>query len=222
VKRLRRKTNQANRGFSLIELLIVSLIIIIITAISIPQIKSTLREAHNRQAFEQVLTAMRRAHEIAVDRRRVVVLTFNTKPSATTAATITFTQQVLVPGNPPTYVLAPAVNSFNPETTTLPLDMDFITPAAAVTNNPDGLGPPGSGTDFGYSGVVGGAGLNTMYFQVDGTVLRDSQTGAVASGVIYVGRTGDPTSNRAASILGTTGRAKGWRLNQKTNSWVIY
>src|SRR5260370_709899 len=116
------------------------MIIIIITAISIPYIKSTLREAHNRQAYEQVLTSMRRAHAIAVQPR----------------------------------------------------------------------------------GVVGGAGLNTMYFQVDGTVLRDSQTGAVASGVIYVGRTGDPTSNRAASILGTTGRIKGWRLNQKTNTWVIY
>jgi len=222
VKRLRHKANQANRGFSLIELLIVAMIIIIITAISIPYIKSTLREAHNRQAYEQVLTSMRRAHEIAVDRRRVVVLTFNKKPSASVAATITFTQQVLVPGTPPTYVLAPAVGSFNPETTTLPLDMDFVAPAAPATNNPDGLGTPSSGTDYGYSGVVGGAGLNTMYFQVDGTVLRDSQTGAVASGVIYVGRTGDPTSNRAASILGTTGRIKGWRLNQKTNTWVIY
>ncbi|HTC94110.1 MAG TPA: prepilin-type N-terminal cleavage/methylation domain-containing protein [Terriglobales bacterium] len=228
MEKRRLKTNQPGRGFSMIELLVVLAIIIIIVGASIPKITTMMRESRVRAAYEDVLSAMRRAHEVAVDRRRIIVLTFTPKPNATTSATITFTEQVLVPGTPPTYVLAPAVNSFNPETTTLPLDMDFILPAAPAANNPDGLGPPAAGTDYGYSGVVGGSGLKTMYFQVDGTVLRDSQTGAIASGVIYVGRAGDPTSNRAVSILGTTGRVKGWRLNQNAspplpaNSWAIY
>ena len=222
MKKRYHKANQSSQGFSMIELLVVVMIILILIGMGIPHILSTMKEARNRGAYEDVLSSIRRAHEVAVDRRRIVKLDFTKKPNANTAATITFTQQVLVPGNPPTFVLAPAVNSSNPETITLPLDMDFMKPPAAATNNPDSLGTPSSGTDYGYSGVVPGAGLSTMYFQVDGTVLRDSQIGAVASGVIYVGRNADPLSYRAVSILGSTGRAKGWSLNSNTNTWETY
>lgn len=219
MKILRSQANQATRGFSLLELIVVAVIIIVLLAAAIPQILFTMRETRVKQAYEDVLSSMRRAHEIAVDRRRVIVLTFNPAVGAT-PANISMLEEQIVKGPPVTYVPA-AVGGGNPSTTNLPSDMNFMLPSTNPATGPDGLGTPaGNALDFGYSAVNATGGLNKMYFQADGSVLRDSEVGAVASGVIYVGRTGDANSNRAVSILGQTGRAKGWRL--VGGAWVSY
>lgn len=215
----RQKTYPAVRGFSAIELLVVLGIIMIVIGMSIPSIVSTLKEARVRSGYEDVVSAMRRAHEVTVDRRRVVVLTF-TAAGGGNPATIVFRQEDLVPANPPnpsTYILSPAVNTPNPETIQLPSDMDFVLPANPLPAvNPDGLpaaGSPNSATDYGYNNATGvGGSLNQMFFQANGQVLMTSETGPVADGVIYVGRAGDANSFRAVSILGQTARVKGWRL----------
>jgi hypothetical protein len=186
-----------------------------------------MKEARVRQAYEQVLTTMRRAHEVAVDRRRVVVLTFANQ-AGNAPATITFTQEVFTPGvggNPGVYSLAPMVNTPNPEVISLPSDMDFALPSTPPGISPDNMpasGKPAGPIDFGYSAAVGGSGKKTMFFQADGTVLRDSEIGAVASGVVYVGRASDANSNRAVSILGSTGRVKGWRTDAAGKTWIAY
>lgn len=218
----RQKTHHAIRGFSAVEVLIVLGIIMIIVATAIPSILSTLKEARSRGATEQVLSMMRRAHEIAVDRRHVVQLTF-TPQAGGNPAKITFLEEQRNLGPPVTFTAAPVVNTPNPETATLPQDMDFILPPALPATSPDGLGTPASATDFGYSATVGGSGLNIMYFQADGTVLRDSPTGAVASGVIYIGRPSEQLASRAVSILGQTGRVKAWRMDKPggTPTWIM-
>lgn len=213
MKNPRRRANPVNRGFSVIEMLVVLGIIMILVGVAIPSIMSTLKEARSRAAAEQVVSMMRRAHEVAVDRRNVVVLTFT--PGAGGTAKITFLEEQRNVGPPVTYTAAPVVNTPNPEVVTLPYDMDFILPPSVPTIMPDrfSAAPATTATDFGYSAAVSGAGLSTMYFQADGTVLRDSPTGAVASGVIYVGRTNDQHGSRAVSILGQTGRVKSWRMD---------
>ena len=215
----RQKTHHAIRGFSAIEVLIVLGIIMIIVAAAVPSILSTLKEARVRSAYEDVVSAMRRAHEVAIDRRRVVVLTFN--PG--TPATIVFTQEDLVPANPPnpsTYILSPVVNTPNPETIQLPQGMNFQLPSPIPGVSPDAIpGAPSQPTDYGYNSTSAG-GLNTMYFQANGQVLETGENGPVADGVIYIGRTGDPNSFRAVSILGQTARVKGWRLSGST--WIEY
>jgi prepilin-type N-terminal cleavage/methylation domain-containing protein len=220
----RRKVSRSSHGFSMVELAVVVGIILIVLAAAIPQISKTMKEARVRAAYETVLTEMRRAHEIAIDRRRVVVLTF--APKGGSPASVTMTQEIFVPGvggAPGTYTLAPVVNTPNPETLTLPPDMDLILPSSIPTTPPDSLGTtPSSATDFGYAPNASGAGQSTMYFQVDGTVVRDSPTGAVASGVIYVGRTNDLYASRAVSILGPTGRVKGWRMDPGGTKWIEY
>lgn len=224
MKKLRHKTTQSESGFSLVEMLVVVAIILILTAIAIPSIKSMMREARNRQAFETVLTMMRRAHEIAVDRRRVVKLVF-AKAAGSNPAQITMTQEVRVlgtGGNPNTFATAPAVNSPNPETVQLPSDTDFmLPPSPGPATGPDGFGsPPTNAIDYGYNASGGSTGLTTMYFQADGTVLRDSEVGASASGVLYIGRTNDKNSYRAISILGDTSRVKAWRFDQGSTKWL--
>jgi type II secretory pathway pseudopilin PulG len=222
VKFPRQKTHTAIRGFSIVEILVVIGIIMILVGVAIPSIMSTLKEARARAAAEQVVSMMRRAHEIAIDRRHVVVLTF-TPAGGGNPAKVTFLEEQRNVGPPVTFTPAPVVNTPNPETATLPTDMDFILPPTVPTTSPDALGTPTSATDFGYSPTVGGSGLNQMYFQADGTVLRDSPTGAVASGVIYMGRPNEQLASRAVSILGQTGRVKAWRMDTPggTAKWIM-
>jgi len=204
----------------MIELIIVAAIIIVVAAITIPQLAPVLRESRNQQAYEAVISTMRRAHEIAVDRRRVVVVTF-TPAGGGNPARITSLQEVITPGPPVTYVPAPVVNYSNPEIVNLPTDIDFRLPSPIPAVGPDGLGTPAtSPTDFGYSPAIAGSGLNKMYFQADGTVLKTNEVGTVASGVIYVSRANDISSCRAVSVLGQTGRVKGWRL--VAGAWKPY
>jgi type II secretory pathway pseudopilin PulG len=220
VKRSRLQAIRSSSGFSLLELIVVGSIVLVLTAAAIPQIISTLREARVKQAYEDVLSSMRRAHEIAVDRRRVVVLTFNPVAGAN-PANVTMLQEQIVAGPPVTYVPAALAGQANPEVIKFPTDMDIILPATVPGTGPEGLGTPAaSATDYGYSAVNATAGLKTLYFQADGTVLRDNEVGAVASGAIYIGRAGDKNSNRAVSVLGQTGRVKGWRL--VGGAWVPY
>ncbi len=215
----------------MVELMIVVGIIVVIIAAAIPTITTMLRESHVRQAYEAVLTQMRQAREVATDRHRVVKLTFNPIAGGAPANIVFLEEDVVI--DPVTlkhtYQAVPVTNTNlggNPLTVNLPSDMNFILPATLPTKSPDTLGaqpkgsPPGSPTDYGYNSSSSG-GLNVMYFQANGQVLENAENGPVADGVIYVGRAGDPTSNRAVSILGSTGRIKGWRLDN-TNIWVIY
>jgi len=208
----------------MVELMIVLGIIVVIIAAAIPTIATMLRESRVRQAYEDVLSAMRRAHEAAIDRRRVVVLTF-TKAVGSTPANIQFLEEVkgVGAGGGTIYSTAPAVSTPNPETINLPQDMDFILPNPVPGVSPDGLptapAVPSQGIDYGYNSTSAGA-QNKIYFQANGQVLENNENGPVADGVIYVGRAKDPTSNRAVSILGQTGRVKGWRL--KAGVWTEY
>jgi len=211
------KAIEASRGFSLIELMVVIGIILILLGAGIPKILSTMKEARARQAFEAVLTQMRLGREIAVDRRRVMKLTFNKAVGSTPANIVSLAEDVVI--DPVTlkhtYQAVPGTN--NPLTTTLPSDMDFMLPASVPKISPDTLGTTPSPIDYGYNSSSTG-GQNVMYFQANGQVLQNTENGPVADGVIYVGRTGDPTSNRAVSILGMTGRIKGWHLMTSISS----
>jgi hypothetical protein len=46
--------------------------------------------------------------------------------------------------------------------------------------------------------------------------------GLVNDGVIYVARPGDLSGARAITLLGTTGRIRGWRLGPKPGGGVIW
>ena len=58
-----------------------------------------------------------------------------------------------------------------------------------------------------FGGVIGGP--NTMMFQSDGTFVNAA--GTTLNGTVFMGVTGIPSTARAVTVLGTTGRIRSYR-----------
>src|SRR5690348_9502365 len=77
------------RGFSLVELLIVMVMIMIVTAIAMINVGPILNQTHVNNAYNLTLSVLRTAREQAIGTRRVYIVSFN---NAVTPNTITLTQ----------------------------------------------------------------------------------------------------------------------------------
>jgi prepilin-type N-terminal cleavage/methylation domain-containing protein len=188
------------KGFSLIELLVVMAIALIIAGYAAINLQQGLKNARIANAYDTLISELRNGRELAVDRRQTSRVTFTAPNTITTAtkdvglATYT-TQRTITIGN----------------------DLQFqciLGIPNTATTVPDGFGAGATAIDFN-----GGAVVN---FQPDGTAVDG--TGAPANGVVYIARTGDIASSRAVTLFGSTGRLKGWRLqkNGATWTWVKY
>src|SRR6185295_4919748 len=65
------------RGFSMVEMMIVVAIMMIVMGTAFIQIAPALKNAKSETALQTTLGQMRRAHELAVDRRTVYRVSFN-------------------------------------------------------------------------------------------------------------------------------------------------
>src|SRR5690242_8191865 len=65
------------RGFSVVEMMIVVIIIMILVGAAFIQLAPALKNAKAETALQTTLGQMRRAHEMAVDRRLVYRVSFN-------------------------------------------------------------------------------------------------------------------------------------------------
>jgi type II secretory pathway pseudopilin PulG len=190
-------------GFSITELMVVTLIILMITGGSYLSLQPALQSQHVTTAYNQTLMTMRRARDQAAADMRVYVVTF------TPPGTVTVTQNS--PNGP---VLL---------TTVLPQDVTFHlepglpnSPTVAPTT-PDGFGTASNAIDFDQGVGLGGA--TSVYFQPDGTAVDIN--GNINNGIVYMARVGDLKSSRAITLWGTTGRIRGWRL-QPNGGGVIW
>ena len=187
------------RGFSLIELMIVVAIIMITMGAAIIQIGPLMKESKAQAALQTTLGAMRRAHQTAVDQRQILRLTF-TQPRTIQVDKIGFD----VTTNKQTVTFLSKVD--------LPQDIQFTVvagmPASAATV-PEGFGTGSVAIDFDQD--FGGAAAE-VYFQRDGRALDNKNQ--INNGVVYMCRPADLISCKAVSLMGATGRAKGWRLTQ--------
>lgn len=190
-------------GFSITELMVVTLIILMITGGSYLSLQPALKSQHVTTAYNQALMTMRRARDQAAADMRVYVVTF------AAPGTITVTQNS--PNGP---ILL---------TTVLPQDVTFHlepglpnSPTVAPTT-PDGFGTASNAIDFDQGVGLGGA--TSVYFQPDGTAVDIN--GNINNGIVYMARVGDLKSSRAITLWGTTGRIRGWRL-QPNGGGVIW
>jgi type II secretory pathway pseudopilin PulG len=195
--------SRGEAGFSITELMVVTLIILMITGGSYLSLQPALQSQHVTTAYNQTLMTMRRARDQAAADMRVYVVTF-TQPG-----TVTVTQNS--PNGP---VLL---------TTVLPQDVTFHlepglpnSPTVAPTT-PDGFGTASNAIDFDQGVGLGGA--TSAYFQPDGTAVDIN--GNINNGIVYMARVGDLKSSRAITLWGTTGRIRGWRL-QPNGGGVIW
>jgi type II secretory pathway pseudopilin PulG len=182
-----RDTRHKERGFTIIEMVVVIGIIMIILAMAVIELQPTVQQFRANAGMAQVKGAMRQAREIAISQRRTIVLQFVGNNTIELF-------QVVEPGN------VRAVNPF----LTLPIEntVSFMT-FAGEPDTPDAYGIPAvpAGIDFG--GVVGGPPIG-MQFQSDGTFT--DANGVPINGTVFMGIANIKTSARAITVLGATGR----------------
>ncbi len=190
-------------GFTLLEAMIVVAIILLMGGVAIFQIAPSMRGAKSQAALETTLGIMRRYHDAAVNQRRIYQ--------------IVFTQPRSIQINVEAFDANGNISWLPVESYDLPVETQFICVAGLPrTAPPEGLGQSANAIDF---MVDNGGGYNTVVFQKDG---RATDTlGRLNNGVVYMARPGDLNSSKAVSVLGATGRVKGWRLFPGSNgpSW---
>jgi len=176
----------------MIELLIVTFILMIVSAMAIVQLAPTYQQQEANAAMIQVASQLRQAREIAMTRRRDIQVSFiGNNQIQLTQFNLPAGQTVLstVP------IQAPVVFMLNPGT----------------PDTPDAFGNAGS-IEFG--GIVGGP--PTMMFQSDGTFV--STTGVILNGTVFLGEPKVPAATRAVTILGATGRIRMYKANP--TGWI--
>jgi hypothetical protein len=191
------------RGFSLLEMAIVTAIGMTLTAIGFISLQPALKLARVNAGYDTTLMAMRNYRSRAITERRRYIVAF------TAPRTITISSW----GTGTPVAPAPVLVS----TLTLPTDVQFMVQAGVPTTPttvPDGFGIGGIPIDFGQGLGVGS--LNYVMFMPDGTSQDMSNpSGGPAnlnSGVIYIGKPNELLSMRAITVFGGTGRVRGWRL----------
>lgn len=194
---MRRRCQEA--GFTLLEAMIVVAIILIMGAVAIFQIAPSMKGAKSQTALETTLGIMRRYHDAAVNQRRIYQIVF-TLPRSIQINVEAFDTN----GN---------ISWLPVESYQLPVETQFVcVPGLPRSAAPDGLGQSASAIDF---MVDNGGGYSSVVFQKDG---RATDTfGRLNNGVVYIARPGDLNSSKAVSVLGATGRVKGWKLYPGAN-----
>jgi prepilin-type N-terminal cleavage/methylation domain-containing protein len=180
-------------GFSLIELMVALVIIMVVSAIAITSIKPNLQQARVDAAMREVLDTFRSAREYAIANRRYVKIAFPLNNQ------MTVTQM---------NSLTPGGGGVNPVITTLTLAPPLIFNLDGMPDTPDGYGNAGA---LEFESVVNGP-VGGMLFQSDGEFL-DGATFLPINGSVYLGMPGQQGTARAVTILGTTGRVRGWKSN---------
>jgi type II secretory pathway pseudopilin PulG len=199
--RLRRRNET---GFSLLEVVVVLGIIFVVFGTALFNLGPALNTAKSNTGMELVLGELRRAHERAVDERRIYRVTFVAPQTiqvdvgqvANIASTVTGSAPAFTQAQPP-LILPPGVQ--------------FAAVAGIPTTaqtTPDGFGTGNKAIDFDISSGGGGT---QIYFQPDGRALDGANR--LNNGVIYIAQPNNLFSSRAVSLYGATGRVKPWFLS---------
>lgn len=180
------------RGFSMIELLIVVLVLMIVSGMAIIQLSPTLQQQQANAAMIEIASELRQARELAMTERRNIQVSFPANNQITlTRMNLPLGQSVL---------------------TTLPIQAPATFMLTAGTpDTPDGFGNAGA-IEFGN--VVNGP--PTMLFQSDGTFVDTN--GNLLNGTVFIGIPNVPTAARAVTIVGATGRIRMYKANP--TGWI--
>jgi len=202
---------QAEQGFSALEMVVVISVILIVSATAVFNILPSLKKSRADAAQELVLGEMRRAHERAIDERRIYRFTLVAPQTIQLDVGTPANLQARITGSAAAFAQAqpPLV---------LPQSIQFLAvpgiPVAAGAV-PDGFGTGATAIDF---DVDNGGGQTQIYFQPDGRAL-DAQN-RLNNGVVYIADPNQLLSSRAVSLYGSTGRVKAWSLLKNADGSV--
>jgi type II secretory pathway pseudopilin PulG len=188
-----RNGRNSARGFSFIELLVVIGIIFTVCGMALFQLLPTWRQSQSNAALDEVKSTLRQARETAVAQRRTIAVQF------TGNNTISLYQFVVV-GTTSTIAATPFL--------TIPIQTNVsFTTFPGMPDTPDAYGLPGVGGGIMFGSVAGGP-PSGMDFQSDGTFTDG--TGIPINGTVFMGVANIPASARAVTVLGNTGRIRGY------------
>jgi prepilin-type N-terminal cleavage/methylation domain-containing protein len=188
---MKSRAKNTQRGFTLLEALIVIAIIGILVSTSVISIQRLLAGSRSDAAANVVTSQLRAARELAVTRRHNVQVWFDTAVAAPDFAPHVRYQQMAIAGV--TEALPAAVSiPLPPNTNFMVQTGQADTPMAFGNNSAVFIG-----------GVSGGP--PTMYFTTTGAFVA---SGAPINGTVFVGINNTPSSERAVTILGSTGRIR--------------
>ncbi len=192
---------RANRGFSLLEMVITIAIGLIMAGVTFVVLMPLFRANHVNAAYDTTLSVIRNYRTLSITQSKRYIVTF------TAPRTITVQRwDYAAPVSPPPVTVA----TFN-----LPQDIQFAVQAGFPVAAPDGFGSGSTAIDFDQGMGLGSQ--NYILFMPDGSA--QDTLGNFNSGLVYLTRPGDLYSSRAVSVFGTTGRVRGWRL-QTATLWV--
>jgi prepilin-type N-terminal cleavage/methylation domain-containing protein len=192
-------------GFSLLEVVVVLGIVLVVLATALFNLAPSINTARSNTGMELVIGELRRAHERAIDERRIYRVTFvppqtiqvDVGQVANIASTITGTAPAFVQSQAPL---------------TLPPNTQFAVVRGIPTTpqtTPDGFGSGNNPIDL---DIENGGGGTQIYFQPDGRALDSANR--LNDGVIYIAQPNNLFSSRAVSLYGSTGRVKAWFLSK--------
>jgi prepilin-type N-terminal cleavage/methylation domain-containing protein len=198
VRSCRREKN-LQRGFSMIEMSVVVMLILIISAMALIAYLPALQDARFDTATRQVVDQLRQAREYAITNRRYVQVTF---PIVVVGGKNQY-EVVLLQRND----LTAGAGAVNPVLSTILLQYpaQYLVFAGAP-DTPDAFGKAAA---VEFEGLNGGP-VGGMLFQSDGELV-DGTTFQPINGTVFLGFPGKNSSARAITILGGTGRARGWK-----------
>jgi type II secretory pathway pseudopilin PulG len=197
----RRVRYRGARGFSVMELLMVVVCLLIVGGMAVLRIIPNLQNSRSDVAMQQVLGQLRQAREYAIENRRYVQVTFPVViASGQTLSEITMTQKNSLTANAGADVVL----------STIPIEqpLQFYI-YSGVIDTPDGFGNSAAVYFENTSGGPSGG----MYFQNDGELV-DGSTFQAINGSVFIGNsTLTNTAARAVTVLGATGRVRAWKFN---------
>jgi type II secretory pathway pseudopilin PulG len=193
--------NRTNRGFSMIELMVVVGLIMIISAMALVAYLPTLQDARFDAAMRQVIEQLRQGREYAIANRRYVQITFPT----VVAANGTQYEVVLTQRND----LTAGAGNVNPVLSKVPIQAPAQYTLVMGIDTPDSFSGGAPTGPVMFEGVSGGPAAG-MLFQSDGELV-DGATFQPINGTVFMGFPAKNTSARAVTVLGGTGRIRGWK-----------
>jgi Tfp pilus assembly protein FimT len=183
----------SQRGYSAVELMMTLGVAATVSAMAAFQIGVSRPGFKGDGAMRVVLAQLNTARELALTQRRAIQIQFNN----TNQIQLT-RQEVAVGGTTPPPTLLTTVSIEGGITYNL---------TAGLPDTPDG---------FGNATPVAFGAATQMVFSTDGTL--ENQLGAPISGTVFISIPGLPLSSRAITILGATGRIRGYKWDG--SHWV--
>ena len=198
--------HRGDRGFSMMEMIVVVAIIMVMLGITFISLQPALKEAHATNAYDSVLMQIRNARAKAVENRQqyIVCLGATSPAGAPTPLGAPTAQSISVFQWPAGAALSASIQITKVD---LPTDIQFQALSGLPAAAPDGFGSGAVAIDFDRG--VTAAIRNQIMFLPDGSA-RDT-AGNLNSGIVYIAGA-DLSSTRAITVWGASGRIRGWRL----------